>query len=329
MEYIEADLIVPIINNNKLISLFVLGSKKSGQSYTVQDINLLSTIANQASIAIENARLYREVSGFNNILQKKVNKATNKLKKQFQELKKANIRLKSLDLMKDQLIAVTSHELRTPASIVQNYLWMLSHKPDKTTVLSPIDKQNVERSFISIQTLIKLIDDILNVSRIEGGKVRLNLTAIDVKETVQKVIDELDIRIQNKGLKINYHVPKNKLVIRADLIKFSEILNNILTNAIKYTDTGIVSLEIKKQKSDILFEIIDTGRGIAKEHIKSLFKKFYREDTSFTSSNQETGGTGLGLYITKSLVELMKGTIGVKSTLGKGSTFWFTLPSAK
>lgn len=329
MEHIEAALVIPIINNKKMISLIVLGHKISGDPYSVQDIELLNAISLQASIALENARLYREVYSLNQNLQVKVNEATAQLQSKNVDLEKANENLKSLDKMKDQLIAVTSHELRTPASNTQNYLWMTLSRPDPQTVLAPKDKERLQRSLLGIKNLIKLINDILDVSKLEGGKMDVNLEPTDYMEIIRTVVDELMPRAEKKGLSLTVslipHIPQS---VMADSLKLKEVLINLITNAIKYTDQGEIIVGVSQKDGLIVFSVKDTGKGIASENIPKLFTKFYREDTSLSSSNPETGGTGLGLYITKSTLSLMNGQIWVESILGQGSTFYFTLPAS-
>lgn len=328
MEHIEAALIIPIVNSGRMISLIVLGHKISGDSYTVQDIDLLITVASQASIALENSRLYREVSDLNQDLHIKVNEATTQLQAKNVDLEKANENLKSLDKMKDQLIAVASHELRTPASNVQNYLWMVLTRPKPTTVLDPEDKESLQKSLTGIRNLIKLIADILDVSKIEGGKMEVKLQAVGYEEVVRSAVDELMPRAQKKGLSLNYIPAPNSLSkAMADPTKLKEVLTNLITNAIKYTEHGGIIVSTVQKEDEVVFSVKDTGRGIASENIPKLFQKFYREDNSLSASNPETGGTGLGLYITKSIIELMHGKIRVESILNQGSIFYFSLPT--
>ncbi|MCL4366085.1 ATP-binding protein [Patescibacteria group bacterium] len=322
MEHIEAALIIPIINNGKMISLIVLGHKLSGDPYTVQDIDLLNAISFQASIALENARLYKEVNEFSQNLQVKIGEAT-------VELQKKNENLKLLDKMKDQLIAVASHELRTPVSNAQNYLWMTLTRPDPQTIIATKDKERLQRALIGIQNLTKLINDILDVSKLEGGKMEVILEQTNYEGIMRTVVDELMPRAQKKGLSLtDAFAPNLSETVLADPIKLKEILINLVTNAIKYTDHGGIIVGATQKDQQIIFYIKDTGRGITTENIPKLFTKFYREDTSLSSSNPETGGTGLGLYITKLILGLMNGHIWVDSILGQGSTFYFSLPVA-
>lgn len=322
MEHIEASLIIPVVNAGKLIGLIVLGDKKSGDPFTVQDVNMLATISSQAGIAFENATLYSQLSDLNQNLLKKVDERTS-------ELQKANLELKTLDVMKDQLIGITSHELKTPLSNAQNYLWYVLNHPAKETKLAVEDTEKLKKSLLGIQDLVKLINNILNVSRIEAGKMKVNLERKEFKkleEIIKKVMDEFELKLKQKNLKVSYRQDEGSLpAVSVDLMKFEEVLTNLLSNAAKYTDQGEIKVSVEKEGKTLMFAVSDTGRGIAKEHLFHVFEKFFREDTSLSASNPQTGGTGLGLYIAKSLVELMGGKMSVASTLGKGSTFYFTL----
>lgn len=326
MRQIQASLIIPIINAGKLIGLVVLGDKKSGDPYTVQDTNILNTIANQASIAFENAMLYSQLSNLNQNLLKKVDEETAELQQKNQELKTANEELKSLDKMKDQLVAVTSHELKTPLSIAQNYLWMVINQAASQTKLDEKDRLRLRKSFSNLQNLTRLIDDILSVSKIEGGKLEIHPEIVHSEAVVNEVIEELKLKADQRGLTLSFAKPAKKLTIYTDPLRLKEVLTNLLSNAIKYTDKGGATVDLEKKDGQAVFSVTDTGRGIAAEHLDNIFKKFYREDTSLTASSAQAGGTGLGLYITKSILDLMQGKIWVKSKLGKGSVFSFSLP---
>jgi len=327
MQHIQASLIIPVVNIGKLMGLVILGDKKSGDPYTVQDVNMFNAIANQASISFENAILYDQLSQINQNLLKRVDEKTMELQIKNKDLKQANEQLKQLDKMKDQLVAVTSHELKTPLSNAQNYLWMVLNKRLPGTSLDGKDKLRLERSLDNLQRLVKLIDDILNVSKIEGEKLDIIPEVIDFQKIIEETIFEMKIKAEEKGLKLVFEKLSKSIKLYADPLRLKEILVNLLSNAIKYTDKGSVKIFLKLEDKEIILSVEDTGRGIAEENLKNLFRKFYREDTALTASGSETGGTGLGLYITKSIIEKMGGKIWVKSVHGKGSTFSFSLPT--
>jgi signal transduction histidine kinase len=326
MEDIEASLIAPIVNAGELVGLIVLGDKKSGDPFTIQDINMLTTISSQAGIAFENAMLYDNLSALNKNLLKKVDEKT-------ANLQKANEDLKSLDKMKDQLIAVTSHELKTPLSNAKNYLWYVLNRPATETKLATADAEKLNKSLSNMQDLVKLIDNILNISRIEAGKLQVNLGRVEfekIEEVIKRILEEFKLKLKIKNLKISYSKTQETLpAVFVDLMKFDEVLTNLVSNAAKYTDQGEIVVSVKKEGKVLVFAISDTGKGMGKEYLPHIFEKFSREDASLSASSSQVGGTGLGLYIAKSLVKRMGGEISVKSELGKGTVFSFTLPIAK
>jgi len=144
-------------------------------------------------------------------------------------------------------------------------------------------------------------------------------------EAIKDVVNELKVKSDQKGLTLNVVKSENPKMVNADPLRLQEVLTNLIDNAIKYTEQGEITINLTPKDDELIFEIKDTGRGIAPEHMDNLFQKFYREDSSLSASNPQTGGTGLGLYITKGLVEAMNGKIWVESELKKGSKFCFSL----
>jgi signal transduction histidine kinase len=323
---LDISILLPLLVGDKLHGYLILKEKKSGEIYSDQDIDLLQIFGPEVAVAIENAKAYEEIKQFNLTLQQKIDKATF-------DLQKANEDLKSLDKMKDQLVAVTSHELQTPLSNAQNYLWYVLNRPAEGTKFSPADTEKLNKSLLGIQDLAKLIRNILNVSRIEAGKLQVSLGNLEfakIDEVIKKILDEFELKLKVKNLKISYLKTQEALpAVSVDLMKFEEVLTNLLSNAAKYTDQGEIVVSVKKEGKTLLFAVSDTGRGIGKEYLPHIFEKFSREDISLSASSSQAGGTGLGLYISKSLVKLMGGEISVKSELGKGTVFSFTLPIAK
>lgn len=323
-----SSLVLPVINKELLVGIIALGPRKNEDAFTVQDINLLNTIAAQFAIALENATLYQEVADANKNLQKKIEDATSELKQKNEAISKALHELESLDDMKNQLISVTSHELKSPATVVQNYLWVVLNSADAGTNLAPTDRQKLERSLVGIKNLIRLINDILNVSRIEGGKLTATLETVDPTPIIEEIVQDYSQKAVEKGLSLEF-IKKDQLApITADKEKFTETLTNLISNAIKYTASGNIAVSVTQDDKLATFCVADTGRGIAQENLSHIFEKFYREDASLSASNPVTGGTGLGLYITKSFIELMNGKIWVETKKDAGSKFFFSLPVA-
>lgn len=333
LEQVKMGLIMPLVESGSVEGLVFLGNKVSNNPYSVQDINLLTTILSQASVALANTQLYQQIFDLNKNLEQKVKEETKQLHEKNLALEKTYKDLKSLDVMKDQLVAITSHELKSPLSVAQNYLWSLINKPDPQTKLAGKDTEKLTLSLASIQTLVELINTILDVSKIEAGKLSLDIQKMGfdtVKEIINKVLEEFGGKVQALGLKLSLNLPtETNFIILADPVRLEEVLTNLISNAIKYTPKGSIKVSLEQKDKKAVFSVTDTGRGVAKVNLPHLFEKFYREDTALTASSAQTGGTGLGLYISKSLVELMGGKIQVESKPGKGSTFFFSLPVEK
>jgi len=255
------------------------------------------------------------------------------------ELQKANNELKALDQMKDELVSIASHELRTPATAIKSYLWMALNKQKDN--LNEDLARYIGRAYASSDRLIDLVNDMLSTSRLEGGRIELELGEHDIVLLTQVYIDELQARALERNLSLSLIKPTAPLpLVVVDEEKYAEIIINLVGNSLKYSNEGSITVHFeladKKSPHDvkvgsqsyIWVHVTDTGRGIAKEDIPRLFKKFGKLEKGSFVRAAETGGTGLGLYITKGLVGLHGGQIWIESELGKGSTFSFSVKAA-
>lgn len=323
MEQIEACLIVPVINNKRMISLIVLGNKKSGDSYTLQDINLLTMVVSQASIAIENARLYKEVQEFNEGLEKKVVEATYQIQTRNKQLEEANIQIGLASKVKNDLLTMASHEFRTPITIINNALWFLNKDEVKNT-LTDKEKQNFERIIETMGRLNYVVNNINQMLLTTGGNLDLKLTPIQIEIIVREVIEDKKTDALEKQINLHYLEPDRLLPeIMADKVKLKYIIWELITNALKYTPlSGKVDIQTILQDDNVEIKVSDTGQGIAEKNLSSIFEGFTKLDVLHTTQP----GMGLGLYIVKKIVCLHGGDICVKSEEGKGTTFTISLP---
>lgn len=247
---------------------------------------------------------------------------TNKeLVKMQDELRKSLEELRKLDVKKDEFISIAAHELKTPLTSIHGFSQLLLG----SDVSGDREKRDKYLKIIDSETkrVAKLVTDILDLSRLDLGTVRLNLEEVNIKDLVENVQKEMDIQITAKGLKSEYILKPNIPKISTDRERLTQILLNLINNAVKYTPKGKITVKIYKDGNDVHFIIKDTGIGIAKEYNDKLFHRFFQIDSSYT---RQASGTGLGLALCKEFVTLMSGKIWFASEVGKGSEFHFTLP---
>jgi len=241
--------------------------------------------------------------------------------KRTRELEQANIRLKELDQLKSMFLASMSHELRTPLNSIIGFTgWLLMGMEGDLNEEQKKQLTMVENSAVH---LLSLINYILDISKIEAGKVELSIEKFKIAEVVNDVVSSVLPLAKGKGLKLIYDFPE-ELVLNSDKRRIKQILINLVNNAIKFTDQGIVKIDVKSlNNKDLEVIVSDSGIGIKKEDIELLFKPFQQVDMSLT---KKYGGTGLGLYLCKKLIDLFHGDISVKSQFGEGSEFKFIIP---
>ena len=228
------------------------------------------------------------------------------------------------NLAKSEFLATMSHEIRTPLNGILPILEML-----RETRLDEEQREFVNTALNSSQLLLSIINDILDFSKIEAGKLDLEFIELNVADMVEEVTALMRNAAQRRGLELRYRIDDEvPRWVRGDPIRLRQILTNLVSNAVKFTEKGSVSVEVSQRKVsraevELLFAVRDTGVGMSDRQVERLFQPFSQADASTTRKH---GGTGLGLVICKRLSELMGGQIGVKSQLGQGSYFWFLVP---
>jgi signal transduction histidine kinase len=248
-----------------------------------------------------------------------------RLKENNQELNEANAKLRELAEMKEEFLALTTHDLRSPLTVISGVINFFTS--GRLGELSPEQKNMVAMMERNTQSLIELVNDLLDASKLESGTMRLDVAAIDLRGVVNELRENMEPLAREKGLTLEDKLPEDLPPVEADRAKLRRILINLLSNAVKFTNRGgRVAVGAEQLDGRVLITVSDTGVGIAQEDVDRLFDKYEQARSRATRGEK---GTGLGLYITRQLVELHGSKIEVKSEIGRGSTFTFTLPVAR
>lgn len=316
LEDLKVEVLTPLNIKDRTVGLIALGQKESNDMYNDEDLQVLEVVGAQAAIAIENAILYEEQKNFNIKLEKEVEKATH-------DLKKANEQLIKLDQAKSDFISIASHQLRTPLTVVKGYISMILE--GNFGNVTPKLEDPLDKIYESNDRLIKLVENLLNISRIESGRLQFEAKKMHLEDLATSVVDELSSYAAKKKIKLTLKKPKKALpAVKIDEEKIRQVVMNLIDNAIKYTKNGGVTVEVKQAKDNIRFCVIDSGMGIDPKDQVNLFKKFHRGEGTVLV---HTEGTGLGLYVARNMLSMHKGRIWAESKgVGKGSKFCFELP---
>lgn len=238
-------------------------------------------------------------------------------------LAQANDQLRKLDNAKSEFISIASHQLRTPLTAIKGFISLLLE--GSYGKISPMLKEVLNKIYISNERLIDLVEDMLNLSRIESGRMEYDIKKVNMEEVLKEICDTFLIRSKEKGLKLELKLPENPLPeVSTDRNKIREVISNLVDNAIKYTLKGWVTVKLSQNEDKVRIAVIDTGIGVPKEEMPYLFEKFSRGKDI---NRLNTGGTGLGLHVGKKMIESLSGTLWVESEgAGKGSTFFVEVP---
>jgi len=291
----RALLAVPLLREGKIIGGLAVSRKQPG-AFPSEVVELLQTFAAQSTLAIQNARLFREIE------------------QKSRELEEASRH-------KSQFLANMSHELRTPLNAILGYTELIVDQiygevPEKISeVLDRVQKSG--------RHLLGLINDVLDLSKIEAGQLTLGLSDYSFGDVVQAVVSAVGSLAAEKRLRMTVDVAPDLPVGQGDERRITQVLLNLVGNAIKFTEKGEVAVRVTNSRGEFVVSVADTGPGIAEADRQKIFEEFQQVDSSPTRTK---GGTGLGLAIAKRIVELHGGRIWVESTVGKGSTFFFSVP---
>ena len=305
---VKTTIVFPVIAKQKVLGTIIFTLSKKKGDISQEEWSVLESFVGATGIALDNALLFR-----------KLNDTTG-------QLKNSNERLKVLDKLKNEFVSVASHELRTPMTAIKSYLWMALH--DKGGILNEKQRYYVQRGYNSADRLIRLVNDMLNISRIESGRIMITLQSVDLIKLTQEVVDDVLPRAKEMGITVNIRKPAPLSPALADPDKIKEVLFNLIGNSLKFTPKGgTITVSFALKNGYIETKVADNGSGIAPEDMGKLFQKFGLVEGSYITNQTSTSmGTGLGLFICRSIIEMHHGEIKAASEgTGKGSVFSFTL----
>ena len=239
-------------------------------------------------------------------------------------LKITNNKLEELSKLKDEFVSVASHELRAPLTTIKGYLSMILDG-DVGKVSEKV-KEYLDNVYKSSERMIRLVNNMLNVSRIESGRLIMSLEDIQIEEAIGEVVDNFSLEAEGHGLELKYFKPKVKTPrVRVDPDRIREVVANLIGNAISFTSHGYIYVRSKLEDNNVIISVEDTGVGIAPADQGGLFRKFSQVGVNAPMKK----GSGLGLYICRMLINEFGGEIWLKSKVGKGTTFFFSLPAIR
>jgi signal transduction histidine kinase len=310
----NASVAVPLKAESKPAGLLLFGEKQSGDMFSANDLKVFEIIGPEIAVAITNAKSYERIERFNITLRQEIKKA-------IAELEKKNEQLRELDKAKDEFISMASHQLRTPLTAIKGYLSMLLEGDAGEIKVSQYDFVN--EAFQGANRMVGLINDLLNVSRMETGRFFLEPKEVDMEKVVREEVSQLNKQAKEKGLGLEIKIKGKIPVVWVDDVKIRQVVMNFADNAIYYTTAGSVLVTLEKDDKHIVYKVKDTGIGVPKAQQKQLFEKFFRADNA---RHVRPDGTGLGIYLAKKVIDDHGGKLLFESTEGKGSTFGFRLP---
>jgi signal transduction histidine kinase len=244
------------------------------------------------------------------------------LEEQRQQIYRQNLQLIEASQHKSRFVATMSHELRTPLSAILGFSQILLRKYKKMP--RQLDHQMLERIFVNAKHLLAIVNDLLDFSQIESGKLQIKPESFNVEHLISDTVESLRSLADQKQLQLKVQVNLQNSHVTTDQWRLRQILVNLISNAIKFTEAGCIEVKVRELLSNRLeIAVSDTGIGIPPEQLQQIFEPFQQINQS---NSRQYDGTGLGLAITKSLIQIMKGTITVESQVGVGSVFWVTLP---
>jgi len=307
--------ISPILPKEGSRGFLFVGSDKN-PLITIGDEELITIMSNQLGQALENARLFEKTWHAHQELENRVEERTRELSRALEEVKIVSKR-------KSDFVSSVSHELRTPLTSIKGYASILL--AGKLGAVPEEVHKRLEKINKHSDELVQFVNDLLDISRIESGKASMKLVPQGLKVILEEISDMLSVLLKEKEITFSSELAADLPEVLIDKDQIKRVFINLINNAIKYTPKGKILVRVIKLDGQVQVDVSDTGCGIPENALDKIFEEFYRVDSSL---NQDVKGTGLGLALVKNIIEAHKGKIWVKSTVGEGSTFSFTLPNA-
>ena len=313
----HAVIALPLLRGDIKVGYLLVGDHRTA-NYTRRDIKTLMTIRDELVIAIQNALSIQEVKELNATLHQRINAAT-------KELRASNAQLQRLDKAKDEFVSMASHQLRTPLTSVKGYISMVLE--GDAGKVSDSQKGLLSEAFTSSERMVHLINDFLNVSRLQTGKFMIDKRPVDLAKVVGQELESLSTNASSRNLSFVYKPPKDFPQLDLDEDKMRQVIMNFSDNAIYYSpEHSKINVELSVEGNEAIFTVKDTGIGVPRLEQSQLFSKFYRASNA---RKQRPDGTGVGLFLAKKVIDSHDGKVIFESKEGKGSTFGFSLPIDK
>ncbi|MFA5096374.1 MAG: GAF domain-containing sensor histidine kinase, partial [Candidatus Omnitrophota bacterium] len=314
---VNSFIISPLASQQDNQGLIFVGTQNNERLVTEGDEELIKILSTQLTQALENARLFEKTWRAQQELEIKVSERTRELSEALEAVKKMSDR-------KTNFVSSVSHELRTPLTSIKGYAAILL--TGKLGELPKDVRERLEKINRHSDELVHMVNDLLDIARIESGRVTMRMELCNLREIAEKAEDLLSGQLKERKLSLTIEIAAGANAVLVDRTQIERVFINLVSNAMKFTPAG-GRITIRSAKTDAMtrVDVIDTGCGIPPEAQEAVFEEFYRVDNSI---NQEVKGTGLGLALVKQIVEAHGGKIRVESKVGAGSTFSFTLPEA-
>ncbi len=296
MCHIKTITLYPLVTSNKVLGVLLMGLNRPHSEVSEREQETMDSLIDVVAVSLDKAYLYEELAN-------------------------ANEKLKSLDALKTEFLSLASHQLRSPLTAIKGYASMVLE--GDFGEINPQAKDAVERVFQSTMNLTKVVEDLLDVSKIEQGGMKYEMAPFNLCDISSDMTKDLSIVAEKKGLHLVFESGSaSECMVNGDKEKVRQVVLNFIDNSIKYTKEGSITVAVHKINNKITFTVKDTGMGMTPEIKATLFQKFSRGD----GARMNTGGSGLGLYLAKEIIEAHKGKVDVLSEgLGKGSTFLFEM----